>query len=87
MGLKSKKQQELTVTKLGLICKEMYPASMVDKPTFRVLLKMTYPRNKLPSRKFPSKAVLFPRSTAWCQRPSRWSWQTPHGAASPPNCS
>lgn len=48
----SKRQQELTAAVLGLICDGLYPASIVDEPTFRVLLKTAEPRFELPSRKY-----------------------------------
>ncbi|XP_037368651.1 E3 SUMO-protein ligase ZBED1 [Talpa occidentalis] len=47
-----KRQQELTAAVLGLICDGLYPASIVDEPTFRALLKTAEPRYELPSRKF-----------------------------------
>ncbi|XP_062066071.1 E3 SUMO-protein ligase ZBED1-like [Lepus europaeus] len=54
----SKKQQELTAAILGLICEGLYPASIVDEPTFRVLLRTADPKYELPSRKFfTSKAI------------------------------
>uniref|UniRef100_A0A9L0K9E1 Zinc finger BED-type containing 1 n=2 Tax=Equus asinus TaxID=9793 RepID=A0A9L0K9E1_EQUAS len=57
-GHESKKQQELTAAVLGLICEGLYPASIVDEPTFKVLLKTADPRYELPSRKFfCSKAI------------------------------
>uniref|UniRef100_A0A8C3W346 Zinc finger BED-type containing 1 n=1 Tax=Catagonus wagneri TaxID=51154 RepID=A0A8C3W346_9CETA len=51
-GHEGRKQQELTAAVLGLICEGLYPASIVDEPTFRVLLKTAEPRYELPSRKF-----------------------------------
>ncbi|XP_064227019.1 E3 SUMO-protein ligase ZBED1 [Aotus nancymaae] len=57
-GQDSKKQQELTAAVLGLICEGLYPASIVDEPTFKVLLKTADPRYELPSRKYiSSKAI------------------------------
>ncbi|GAB5584380.1 zinc finger BED domain-containing protein 4 [Prionailurus iriomotensis] len=57
-GHESKRQQELTAAVLGLICEGLYPASIVDEPTFKVLLKTADPRYELPSRKFVcSKAI------------------------------
>ncbi|XP_037680523.1 E3 SUMO-protein ligase ZBED1 [Choloepus didactylus] len=54
----SKKQQELTAAVISLICEGLYPASIVDEPTFRTLLKTADPRYELPSRKFfCSKAI------------------------------
>ncbi|XP_058906655.1 E3 SUMO-protein ligase ZBED1 [Kogia breviceps] len=51
-GHEGRKQQELTAAVLSLICEGLYPASIVDEPTFRVLLKTAEPRYELPSRKF-----------------------------------
>lgn len=51
-GQEGKRQQELTAAVLGLICDGLYPASIVDDPTFRLLLKTAEPRYELPSRKF-----------------------------------
>lgn len=51
-GHESKRQQELTAAVLGLICEGLYPASIVDEPTFKVLLKTADPRYEPPSRKF-----------------------------------
>ncbi|XP_029786481.1 zinc finger BED domain-containing protein 1 [Suricata suricatta] len=51
-GHESKRQQELTAAVLGLICEGLYPVSIVDEPTFKVLLKTADPRFELPSRKF-----------------------------------
>nr|XP_010966588.1 E3 SUMO-protein ligase ZBED1 [Camelus bactrianus] len=43
---------------MGLICEGLYPASIVDEPTFKVLLRTAEPRYELPSRKFfCSKAI------------------------------
>ncbi|KAG8511860.1 Zinc finger BED domain-containing protein 1, partial [Galemys pyrenaicus] len=51
-GHEAKRQQELTAAVLALICDGLYPASIVDEPTFRALLKTAEPRYDLPSRKF-----------------------------------
>uniref|UniRef100_A0A2K5CCH3 BED-type domain-containing protein n=1 Tax=Aotus nancymaae TaxID=37293 RepID=A0A2K5CCH3_AOTNA len=58
----SKKRQELTAAVLGLICEGLYPASIVDEPTFKVLLKT------LPSRKYISRwtALKELAETTWC---------------------
>ncbi|XP_006876319.1 PREDICTED: zinc finger BED domain-containing protein 1 [Chrysochloris asiatica] len=48
----SKKQQELTAAVMGFICEGLYPVSVVDEPTFRLLLKTAEPRYELPGRKF-----------------------------------
>ncbi|XP_071069550.1 E3 SUMO-protein ligase ZBED1-like isoform X2 [Dasypus novemcinctus] len=57
-GFEGKRQQELTAAVLGLICEGLYPASIVDEPTFRTLLRTADPRYELPSRKFfCSKAI------------------------------
>lgn len=48
----AKRPQELTAAVLGFICEGLYPASIVDEPTFRVLLKTADPWYELPSRKF-----------------------------------
>lgn len=51
-GHENKRQQELTAAVLGLVCEGLFPASIVDEPTFRALLKAAEPRYELPSRKF-----------------------------------
>lgn len=57
-GHESKRQQELTAAVIGLICEGLYPASIVDEPTFKVLLKTADPRYEMPSRKYLcSKAI------------------------------
>lgn len=57
-GHEGKRQQELTAAVMGLICEGLYPASIVDEPTFKVLLRTAEPRYELPSRKFfCSKAI------------------------------
>uniref|UniRef100_A0A8C8Z3D4 Zinc finger BED-type containing 1 n=1 Tax=Prolemur simus TaxID=1328070 RepID=A0A8C8Z3D4_PROSS len=57
-GHESKKQQELTAAVVGLICEGLYPASIVDEPTFKALLKAADPRYEVPSRKYVcSKAI------------------------------
>ncbi|KAM6141191.1 E3 SUMO-protein ligase ZBED1 [Erethizon dorsatum] len=57
-GAESKRQQELTAAVLGLLCEGLYPASIVDEPTFRALLRAAEPRYELPGCKFFSgKAI------------------------------
>ncbi|XP_001506680.1 E3 SUMO-protein ligase ZBED1 [Ornithorhynchus anatinus] len=57
-GYENKKHQELTAAVAGLICEGMYPASIVDEPTFKALLKAADPRYELPGRKyFCTKAI------------------------------
>ncbi|KAM9577104.1 E3 SUMO-protein ligase ZBED1 isoform 1-T3 [Trichechus inunguis] len=51
-GSDTKRQQELTAAVMGFICEGLYPTSVVDEPTFRLLLKTAEPRYELPSRKF-----------------------------------
>ncbi|XP_004867373.1 zinc finger BED domain-containing protein 1 [Heterocephalus glaber] len=51
-GLDSKRQHDLSAAVLGLICDGLYPASIVDEPTFRALLRTAEPRYELPGRKF-----------------------------------
>lgn len=51
-GPEGKRQQELTAAVLGLICEGLYPASIVDEPTFRALLRTANPWYELPGRKF-----------------------------------
>ncbi|KAM8750144.1 E3 SUMO-protein ligase ZBED1-like [Rhynchonycteris naso] len=51
-GHEGKRQQELTAAVLALICEGLYPASIVDEPTFRALLKTADPWYELPARKF-----------------------------------
>ncbi|NWI02668.1 ZBED1 protein, partial [Tichodroma muraria] len=54
----NKKHQELTSAVISLICEGMYPASIVDEPTFKALLRTADPRYELPSRKyFCTKAI------------------------------
>ncbi|XP_074069739.1 E3 SUMO-protein ligase ZBED1 [Macrotis lagotis] len=54
----NKKHQELTSAVISLICEGMYPSSIVDEPTFKMLLKTADPRYELPSRKyFCTKAI------------------------------
>ncbi|NXK20519.1 ZBED1 protein, partial [Arenaria interpres] len=54
----NKKHQELTSAVISLICEGMYPASIVDEPTFKALLRTADPRYELPSRKyFCAKAI------------------------------
>ncbi|XP_015704084.1 zinc finger BED domain-containing protein 1 [Coturnix japonica] len=54
----NKKHQELTSAVSSLICEGMYPASIVDEPTFKALLRTADPRYELPSRKyFCTKAI------------------------------
>ncbi|XP_063999070.1 E3 SUMO-protein ligase ZBED1 [Pogoniulus pusillus] len=53
-----RKHQELTSAVSSLICEGMYPASIVDEPTFKALLRTADPRYELPSRKyFCTKAI------------------------------
>lgn len=47
-----KRQQELTAAVLALISEGLYPASIVDEPTFRALLRTADPWYELPGRKF-----------------------------------
>lgn len=57
-GQESKRQQELTAAIISLICEGLYPASIVDEPTFKALLKTADPRYELPGRTFfCSKAI------------------------------
>ncbi|XP_070258796.1 E3 SUMO-protein ligase ZBED1 [Myotis yumanensis] len=51
------RQQELTAAVLGLICEGLYPATIVEEPTFRALLRTADPWYELPGRKFFSKAI------------------------------
>ncbi|XP_029459515.1 zinc finger BED domain-containing protein 1 [Rhinatrema bivittatum] len=54
----NKKHQEMTSAVISFICEGMYPASIVDEPTFKALLKTADPRYELPSRKyFCTKAI------------------------------
>ncbi|KAM6149275.1 E3 SUMO-protein ligase ZBED1-like [Rhynchocyon petersi] len=51
-GYESKRQQELTSAVMAFICQGLYPAAIVDEPTFRLLLKTAEPTYELPSKKF-----------------------------------
>lgn len=47
-----KKHQEMTAAVINFISEGMYPASVVDEPTFKALLKTADPRYELPDRKY-----------------------------------
>ncbi|XP_006902485.1 PREDICTED: zinc finger BED domain-containing protein 1 [Elephantulus edwardii] len=51
-GYESKRQQELTSAVMTFICQGLYPAGIVEDPTFRLLLKTAEPAYELPSKKF-----------------------------------
>ncbi|MBZ3889619.1 Zinc finger BED domain-containing protein 1 [Sciurus carolinensis] len=57
-GLEGRRQQELTGAVLALLCEGLFPASVVDEPTFRALLRAAEPRYELPSGKFFSSRAL-----------------------------
>ncbi|XP_075710105.1 E3 SUMO-protein ligase ZBED1-like [Rhinoderma darwinii] len=53
-----KKQLEVSSAVVNLICDGMFPASILDEPTFKSLLKTLDPRYELPSRKYICSRVL-----------------------------
>ncbi|XP_075450704.1 E3 SUMO-protein ligase ZBED1 [Ascaphus truei] len=57
-NFESKKHLELTSAVIGLICEGMFPASILDEPTFKLLLKTADPRYEFPSRKYICTKVL-----------------------------
>ncbi|KAM4702379.1 E3 SUMO-protein ligase ZBED1 isoform 1-T2 [Discoglossus pictus] len=57
-SFENKKQQELTSAVISLICEGMFPASILDEPTFKSLLKTADPRYEFPSRKYICSKVL-----------------------------
>lgn len=63
-GMDSRRQQELTAAVLGLLCDGLYPASLVDEPTFRTLLRVAEPRYELPDRAFFSGTAIPERYAA-----------------------
>ncbi|MGH0144111.1 UNVERIFIED_CONTAM: hypothetical protein FKN15_063018 [Acipenser sinensis] len=54
----NRKHQDLTAAVVSFICEGMYPASVVDEPTFRALLKTADPRYELPSRNYLSTKAI-----------------------------
>lgn len=63
-GLDGGRQQELTAAVLGLLCEGLQPASLVDEPTFRALLRAAEPRYELPGRRFFSGRAIPERYAA-----------------------
>ncbi|XP_053562410.1 LOW QUALITY PROTEIN: E3 SUMO-protein ligase ZBED1 [Bombina bombina] len=57
-SFENKKQIELTSAVISLICEGMFPASILDEPTFKSLLKTADPRYEFPSRKYICTKVL-----------------------------
>ncbi|XP_071993989.1 E3 SUMO-protein ligase ZBED1 isoform X1 [Engystomops pustulosus] len=53
-----KKQLEVSSAVVNLICEGMFPASILDEPTFKALLKTMDPRYEIPSRKYICSRVL-----------------------------
>ncbi|XP_056414802.1 E3 SUMO-protein ligase ZBED1 [Hyla sarda] len=53
-----KKQLEVSSAVVNLICDGMFPASILDEPTFKSLLKTLDPRYEIPSRKYICSRVL-----------------------------
>ncbi|XP_018419629.1 PREDICTED: zinc finger BED domain-containing protein 1 [Nanorana parkeri] len=53
-----KKQIEVSSAVVNLICEGMFPASILDEPTFKSLLKTLDPRFEIPSRKYICSRVL-----------------------------
>ncbi|XP_040854477.1 E3 SUMO-protein ligase ZBED1-like [Ochotona curzoniae] len=60
----SPKQQELTAAVARLISEGLYPASIVDEPSFQLLLHTADPRYQLPSRKYFTTQALPERYSA-----------------------
>ncbi|XP_063306241.1 E3 SUMO-protein ligase ZBED1 [Pelobates fuscus] len=54
----NKKHLELTSAVISMICEGMFPASILDEPTFKALLRTADPRYEFPSRKFICTRVL-----------------------------
>ncbi|KAE8622315.1 hypothetical protein XENTR_v10005189 [Xenopus tropicalis] len=57
-SFENKKHLELTSSVISLICEGMYPASILDEPTFKNLLKTAEPRYEVPMRKYICSRVL-----------------------------
>ncbi|KAM4794869.1 E3 SUMO-protein ligase ZBED1 [Rhinophrynus dorsalis] len=57
-SFENKKHLELTSAVISLICEGMFPASILDEPTFKSLLKAADPRYEFPSRKYICTRVL-----------------------------
>lgn len=53
-----KKQLEVSSAVVNLICEGMFPASILDEPTFKSLLKTLDPRYEIPGRKYICSRVL-----------------------------
>lgn len=51
------RQQELTAAVLGLLCEGLYPASIVEEPAFRALLRAADPWYELPGSRSFSRAI------------------------------
>ncbi|XP_008851282.1 zinc finger BED domain-containing protein 1 [Nannospalax galili] len=57
LGYDTKRHRDITAAVLGVICEGLFPASVVDEPTFRALLRAAEPRYELPGRKYFLQAV------------------------------
>ncbi|OCT94090.1 E3 SUMO-protein ligase ZBED1-like [Xenopus laevis] len=57
-SFENKKHLELTSAVISLICEGMFPASILDEPTFKNLLKTAEPRYEFPLRKYICTRVL-----------------------------
>ncbi|XP_063811546.1 E3 SUMO-protein ligase ZBED1 isoform X1 [Pseudophryne corroboree] len=54
----NKKHMEVSSAVINLICEGMFPASVLDEPTFKSLLRTLDPRYEIPSRKYICSRVL-----------------------------
>ncbi|KAM9320904.1 E3 SUMO-protein ligase ZBED1 [Gastrophryne carolinensis] len=54
----SKKQIEVSSAVVNFICEGMFPASILNEPTFKSLLKTLDPRFEMPSRKYICSRIL-----------------------------
>ncbi|KAG8450570.1 hypothetical protein GDO86_003006 [Hymenochirus boettgeri] len=57
-SFENKKLLDMTSAVISLICEGMFPASILDEPTFKNLLKTADPRYEFPSRKYICTRVL-----------------------------
>lgn len=89
-GLDGRRQQEVTDAVLALLCEGLHPASVVDEPTFRALLRAAEPRYELPRARFFGTKALPERygavrlavlrelaDAAWCGVATEL-WRSPH---------
>ncbi|XP_068126039.1 E3 SUMO-protein ligase ZBED1 isoform X1 [Hyperolius riggenbachi] len=57
-SLDSKKQIEVSSAVVNFICEGMFPASILDEPTFKSLLKTLDPKYEIPSRRYVCGRIL-----------------------------